>query len=292
MIGNMFFANKKPDNIKVDLHVHTTASDGTWSPEDLVENLLIAGIELFAVTDHDTTENLAETAAMAKEHGLKFVTGVEVDASYNGRNYHILGLGIKPEDRELQVLLRRNRKLMEAKDDESIKYLEGKFPNVSFDDFKRYVNDPERGGWKALNYLIDKKLCTGYKDFIGLFAGWGNPFEKLIFASPGAAIKTIHMAGGVSILAHPGAEFYDRDYKALITFMIGEGISGIECYHPENSPEITRYCLETCRSNDLLVTGGSDCHGGFVAGRCLGRPDIRLSQLRLDGIHINRLCKN
>jgi len=281
------FRDEKLDNIKVDLHVHTTASDGTWRPEELVENLLSAGIELFAVTDHDSTESLAEAAAIARGHGLKFVTGVEVNATYNSRNYHILGLGIDPENKGLQALLRRNRGLMEAKDDESIKYLESKFANVCFDDFKRYVNDPGRGGWKALNYLIDKKLCTSYKDFFGLFAGWGNPFEKLIFASPGEAIKTIHMAGGVSILAHPGAGFYDKDYKAIIKFMIGEGIRGIECYHPENGPEITRYCLETCRSNDLLVTGGSDCHGEFVAGRCLGRPDIRLSQLRLDGIHIS-----
>lgn len=271
--------------VRVDLHVHTTASDGTWGPEDLVKNLLVAGIHLFAVTDHDTTENLAGAASIARENGLEFITGVEVSTSYNGRNYHILGLGMNPEHEGLQTMLKRNRELMEAKDDESIKYLEGKLPNVSFDDYKKYVYNPERGGWKALNYLIDKGLCSSYRDFFGLFDGWGNPFEKLIFASPGEAIKTISMAGGVPILAHPGADFYDRDYKSLISFMIGEGIKGIECYHPENSEEITRFCLEICKSKDLLVTGGSDCHGEFVAGRYLGHPEIRLSQLKLDGIY-------
>lgn len=286
MIDSPLFENKKIDNIKVDLHVHTTASDGTWPPEKLVENMLGAGIEIFAVTDHDTTENLAQAAAAARERGLKFIAGVEINATCSGRNYHILGLGIDPGNKELQMLLKKNRELTEAKDDESIKFLEGKFPQVSFDEYKEYVNNPARGGWKALNYLIDKKLCTSYKDFFSLFEGWGNPFEKLIFASPDEVIKTIHMAGGVSILAHPGAGFYNGDYKDLIAFMIGEGIRGIECYHPENSPEITRYCLEICQSKNLLVTGGSDCHGEFVAGRYLGHPDVRLSQLKLDGIHI------
>ncbi|TYP58524.1 PHP domain-containing protein [Thermosediminibacter litoriperuensis] len=285
-MNNTFYGEWKTDDIKVDLHIHTTASDGTWRPKTLLKKLLSAGIKLFAVTDHDTTENLDETAALAKKHGLKFINGVEVNTTYNNRNYHILGLGIQPENKELQTLLKRNRELMEEKDDESIKYLERKFPIVCFDEYKKYKNNPERGGWKALNYLIDKKLCRSYKDFFNLFNDWGNPFEKLEFASPGEAIKAICMAGGVPVLAHPGASFYDKDYKALIAFMIGEGIRGIECYHPENSPEITRYCLEICKSNNLLVTGGSDCHGEFVAGRCLGTPDIRLSQLKLDGIHI------
>jgi predicted metal-dependent phosphoesterase TrpH len=286
MTANMFPAPEKFSDIKMDLHIHTTASDGTWGPKNLVKNLLITGIEFFTVTDHDTTENLAEVAALAREHGLKFINGVEVNTTYNSRNYHLLGLGIEPENQELQALLKRNRELMEEKDDECIKYLEMRFPGVSFAEFTKYFNNPERGGWKALNYLIDKKLCSNHKDFFGLFDKWGNPFEKLIFASPGEALKTIHLAGGVSIFAHPGAVFYDRDYKALISFMIGEGIKGIECYHPENSPEITRYCLEICKSNNLLVTGGSDCHGEFVAGRCLGRPEIHFSQVKLDGIHI------
>ncbi|MCR4430837.1 MAG: PHP domain-containing protein [Tepidanaerobacteraceae bacterium] len=286
MIDSPLFENKNTDNIKVDLHVHTTASDGTWPPEKLVENMLGAGIEIFAVTDHDTTENLAQVASAARERGLKFIAGVEINATCSGRNYHILGLGIDPGNKELQMLLKKNRELTEAKDDESIKFLEGKFPQVSFDEYKEYVNNPARGGWKALNYLIDKKLCTSYKDFFSLFEGWGNPFEKLIFAPPDEVIKTIHMAGGVSILAHPGAGFYNGGYKDLIAFMIGEGIRGIECYHPENSPEITRYCLEICQSKNLLVTGGSDCHGEFVVGRHLGHPDVRLSQLKLDGIHI------
>ena len=275
------------NDIKVDLHLHTTASDGTWGPEKLAANIRNAGIELFAVTDHDSTENLTNIARLAKEYGLGFINGVEINTTYTGRNYHILGLGINPTNFELQTLLNTNRKLMEEKDDESIKYLERKYPVVSFSEYQAYTNHKERGGWKALNYLIDKQLCNSHKDFFRLFEEWGNPFEKPAFAAPGDAIAAIRDAGGQSILAHPGASFYDRDYKKVIAFMMGKGINGIECYHPENSREITENCLEMCKLNKLLVTGGSDCHGEFVGGRCLGHPDIRFSQLKLDGICIN-----
>ena len=271
-------------NVRVDLHIHTTASDGTWSPEELVNNLREAGIQLFAVTDHDSTANLAETAALAKEQGLQLIKGVEVNTSYNNRNYHILGLGIDPGDTGLQDLLKRNRDLMGQKDDESIEYLEGRYPGVSLEEYMGYINHPERGGWKALNYLIDQKLCHNHRDFFDLFRDWGNPFERLIFATPQKAALAIKEAGGVPILAHPGAAFYDKDYRTVISYMIEAGIGGIECYHPENSPEITRYCLEVCQSRGLVVSGGSDCHGDFLPARWLGNPDIRLGQLRIDEI--------
>lgn len=286
MTDNGFPVKANSNDAKADLHVHTAASDGTWRPATLIRKMLGAGIVLFALTDHDTTENIAETAALAQAHRLRFIAGTEINTTYNGRNYHILGLGIEPGNRPLEALLKRNRELMAEKDDASIQYLEGRLPEVSCADFASYRNDPERGGWKALNYLIDKKLCRNLQDFFALFSEWGNSFDKLIFAAPDEAVRTIRAAGGVPILAHPGAAFYDRDYQAVISFMIAAGIGGIECYHPENNPEITRYCLAVCEAHHLSVTGGSDCHGDFLPGRCLGRPDIRLSQLKIEGIRI------
>ncbi|HBF36748.1 MAG TPA: PHP domain-containing protein, partial [Firmicutes bacterium] len=167
------------DNLKVDLHLHTTASDGTWGPEKLVSKIKNAGIGLFAVTDHDSTENLTEVAGQARELDLGFIKGVEINTSYQQRNYHILGLGVDPANHELQALLTMNRQLMEEKDDESIRYLEGKYPGVSFSEYQVYMNHRERGGWKAFNYLMDKQLCNSHQDFFRLFDGWGNPFEKL-----------------------------------------------------------------------------------------------------------------
>ena len=274
------------NHIKADLHIHTTASDGTWLPEILVDKIRDAGITLFAVTDHDTTANVAATAEIAKRHGLGFITGVEVNTTHKGRNYHILGLGIAPLSQPLEALLKRNREIMAEKDEESIQYLEKHFSDVSHAEFVKYANNPARGGWKALNYLIDQQLCRNHKDFFKLLDQWGNPFEKVVFATPPEAIAAIRSAGGLPILAHPGAAFYDRDYQAVIATMIAAGIAGIECFHPDNSSEIIRYCLAICEANHLLVSGGSDCHGEYVPSRCLGRPDIRLSQLKLEGVRM------
>lgn len=269
------------DSIKVDLHLHTTASDGTWGPERLVGELVEKGISIFSVTDHNSIDNVKIISALAEASNLTIIPGVEVDVSYNSRSYHMLGYGIDIENQALLLILKMNRELMEEKDDESIQYLEDSGFNVSLEDYKSYVNDVEKGGWKALNYLIDRGFCTGPSDFFKLFTSYGNPFDKMTFVSPGDAAEAIRAAGGIPVLAHPGASFYGGDFKSVVKLMMENGVMGIECFHPENSSEITDYCLDVCNKNNLLITGGSDCHGLFVPKRRIGLPDIRLGQLKI-----------
>jgi 3',5'-nucleoside bisphosphate phosphatase len=285
-MNNTLPVNKNTKDIKVDLHIHTTASDGTWTPSILIDNLLSSGIKLFALTDHNTTGNITETAKIAKANDLMFIPGVEINATYKNRTYHILGLGIDANNDELHQLLNRNRALLTDLDNDSIKLLEKRYPSISSEEFKFYNNPSVRGGWRALNYIIDKGLCTSYKDYSPLFKNSSISIDNLEFSSPKEVINTICAAGGFPILAHPGAEFYDKDYKAIVAAMIEAGVKGIECFHPNNSQEITDYCLNACKENNLLITGGSDCHGDFVVSRCLGHPSINLSQLRLDGITV------
>ena len=85
--------------MRADFHIHTTASDGTWDPAELLDHLQAAGIGAFAVTDHDSTANLAEAARLAREAGLRFLPGVELNATKDGHNFHILGYGIDPDDK-------------------------------------------------------------------------------------------------------------------------------------------------------------------------------------------------
>jgi predicted metal-dependent phosphoesterase TrpH len=269
-----------PD-IKVDLHIHTTASDGTWSPERIIENLKKEDIRLFAVTDHDTTENVSITEKLAETEGISFVKGVEISSSSNKRTYHILALDIDPSHSELQRLLDRNTKLMEDNNSAGIRYLAGKYPQVSYEEYSCYRNDRNRGGWKSLNYLTDKGLCSGHRSFFTLFKDWKDSFSKVAFETPADVINTIHASGGVSILAHPGSNMYGDNLQNTLTMMLDFGIEGLECFHPENSHEATHTCLSFCNEHNLFITGGSDCHGDFVGSRKLGHPPVRLSQLRL-----------
>lgn len=271
-------------DIKVDMHIHTYASDGTWNPETLVKKLVEKDISVFSVTDHDSLQNTKAVRELALANGLRFIPGIEVNSSYNGGNYHILGYGIDVKSKPLNSLILRNREMMEGKDDECIDYLAKKNSNVTLTEYNEYSNDRERGGWKALNYLIDKGLCSNLIDFFKLFDECGNPLNATAFPSPSEVAEAIISAGGFPVLAHPDAAFYNGEFKSTITFMLDNGIMGLECYHPENSSEVTEHCLKICKSHNLLISGGSDCHGEFSFSRRLGFPEIHLHQLYLGSL--------
>lgn len=270
--------------MKTDLHIHTTASDGTWSPSLLVENILNAGIGIFSVTDHDSTDNLIESAALAEYKGLCFIPGVEINASHQNKYVHVLGYNIDITCDDLKAVLSANRRFVERKAIEVIGFLEKKGYSVSENEYRAYNNDPARGGWKTLNYLIDKGMCTNHRDFFRLFGNGGSPFDEIGYVSPEDAIASIKKAGGTPVLAHPGARVYTIPHHDIIDLAMEWGIEGIECFHPENSVKVTQYCLEICKKNSLLITGGSDCHGDFVKERSLGKPDITLKRLELGGL--------
>ena len=267
--------------MKIDLHMHSSASDGTWSPEALIQNVINAGIEIFSVTDHDTVENIAAVSDLAIGTNLTFIRGVEINTSNGGHIFHILGYNIDTENERLNNVLSRNRAFIERKNGDSMAILMKMGHPVSPDEYYKYKNHPERGGWKALNYAIDKGLCQTYKEFFNLFDGKKDFFKINVDVKPEAAISCVKQSGGIPVLAHPGSGLYGNDYKKTVSAVLEMGIDGLECYHPENDPEVTEYCLEICKKNSLYITGGSDCHGEFVKERRLGKPDIDLSHLKI-----------
>ncbi|HHV58703.1 MAG TPA: PHP domain-containing protein [Clostridiaceae bacterium] len=271
-------------NTKVDLHLHTTASDGTWQPEELIEELIKSDIKIFSVTDHDSTDSVTRTGILALEHNLKFIPGVEITTSWGEITPHILGYGIDAENPHLSSLLENNRCLLEKKDTDSIKYLESRGYDVSMEEYEKFVDNPALGGWKAVNYAKYKKLCSNHLEFFKLFEGYEGFFKKINYCPAEEAIKAIKDAGGIPVLAHPGADFYGEDYQKVIHDMIDNGIMGLECYHPDNSREVTEYSLKICKKKGLLITTGSDCHGGFVSSRKLGNPPVTLDMLNLEGL--------
>ncbi len=278
------------DSVRVDLHIHTTASDGTWMPAETVAAVRAAGVGLFAVTDHDTAASVALTARLAAAAGLDFLPGVEISVTLAGHLFHVLGYGIDPEGAVLQRILVANTALMEEVDHDSIRKLVAAGFPVDYAEFCAYHHDPGRGGWKSLSYLIDKGLCTGVGDF---FAELFNAKRGIVFPDfphPAEAIAAIKAAGGVPVLAHPGSDFHGPALEETLEMFAAEDIEGVECFHLCHDAATTRRAVEWCDRRDLLITGGSDCHGGFVPARRLGVPEIRLGQLRLgalaDGLEV------
>lgn len=271
-------------NLKCDLHLHTTASDGTWLPLEVVEQALIAGLGMIAVTDHETTANVLETEKIALAAGLKFLRGAEISATQGKSCFHILGYGIDIEHKGLQELLQHNERLLELKDLESIEVLAARGWAVEVSEYLTYENDRKRGGWKALNYLIDKGLCYDVTDFFTRVFTKENTLGFPVFPKVNEIIAMIHAAGGRAILAHPASEVHGPGLEKTMARVAGEAFDGFECFHSRHNVEDSAFLYEHCLANNLMITGGSDCHGTFVKNREIGKPEIYLEKLTLKNL--------
>ena len=267
--------------MRVDLHIHTTASDGRWTPEEVVAGVQAEGIDMFAVTDHDTVGNVLPTETLAQQAGLAFLRGVEISTTAEGRLFHILGYGVDPTDAALLTTLKENRDTLESTDDNDIRQLIALGYDIDYDDYLAYDYDRRRGGFKSLRFLIDRGICADVRDFFEtiraqLHHQWPD------FIHPRVAVRLIQAAGGVAILAHPGASLKAAGgvHAETLAPFLDYGIEGVECHSQYHDEATTRRCVAWCREHDLLITGGSDYHGGFV-NRELGKPVISLDDLHL-----------
>lgn len=276
--------------MKVDMHIHTQASDGSWSSEELLQKVIEGGIHLFAVTDHDTVTGLEYFFKKQQRDNVFFLPGVEICTTYNKQSYHILGYGITPYADELLKLLRHNTVLLEEKDDECINRLIKDGLPLDFEEYRQYQYERSRGGWKSLNFLIDKQLCTGVGDFFTRLFTVEKGITFPEFPSPATVISAIYAAGGIPVLAHPGSTFHGTDLEETLNFFAHQDIQGIECFHPSHDEETTKRALQWCRQKQMLITGGSDCHGTFVPGRYLGKPELVLEMLQLGSL-VDKLVK-
>jgi predicted metal-dependent phosphoesterase TrpH len=275
--------------MRTDLHIHTTASDGCWTPEQVIVEVQARSVELFAVADHDSVASVPLAETLAREAGLAFLRGVEVSTLLDGHLFHVLAYGFELNSPTLGAFLRENRARLEQASENDLRRLIAAGYEINLDDYAAYEYDHSRGGWKGLNFLIDRGLCTGMRDYLGKLRPC-RPVEWPSFPHPAEAIAIIRQAGGVPILAHPGASLRHAGVteQTLRPFLDCD-IAGLECYSRYHDEATTRFCLEWCTRYDLLITGGSDCHGGFVGGE-LGVPavdtvDLRLGELEERIIH-------
>jgi predicted metal-dependent phosphoesterase TrpH len=270
--------------MKADLHVHSTASDGTWDPGQLVVAATKAGIRALAVTDHDNTANVEKVAELAQAAGIKFVHGVEINTTKDGHNYHVLAYGIDVHNKELQELCAHNRNLMEENDKESIAMLISRGWPLDMQEYLTYTYDAHRGGWKGLAFLQDHKLCTDVNDFFQHVYTAENNLGFPEFPSIGEVVKIIHGAGGIALCAHVASDFHGPGLQECLPRLVEEKLDGFECYHSGHTPEAAKLLAHYCQRHKLCISGGSDCHGTFVPSRHLGVPDIETEALNMPGL--------
>lgn len=268
-------------DVQVDMHMHTTASDGTWTAEELLGQIIEKGIKIFSITDHDTIESSVKVLDNIPKD-VRYIVGSEISCTYNDEEYHITAYDFDHKDTKLNELLEFNCKQRDEFNLNTVNYAYRMKKIEDIEDYGSYEYNRKKGGWKSLNYLLDKNVVKDVGEYFEIIK---MKNEVMRFKDPIEVIKTIKAAGGYSFLAHPSA--YGKGEKVSMEILNQWkrfGISGIECFTPylKNIGD-ANYYTNFCKENDLMISGGSDCHGEFN-NRTLGIPKVSIDMLRLDFI--------
>lgn len=254
-----------------DLHVHTSHSDGTYTPAQLVKEGIKRGISALAIVDHDTTEALVEALAQAQGEDLEIIPGVELTAQHENQEIHILGYFLDYRNKELLeklklVQLNRIQRVYKI-----VENLEGLGLKLNPETVFGISGKATVGRMHIARALVKDGLVGSTSEAFRKYIGDKSPAYVLGFClSVPEAIKLIHAAGGVAVLAHP----YMLHNDALIAEFACYGLEGIEVYYPEHSQSMVNFYLDLAKKFNLLVTGGTDFHGS-------AKPQIKLGMIKI-----------
>lgn len=243
--------------VRIDLHVHSTASDGALSPGAVVRAAAAGGLDVIALTDHDTTAGIAEAFA-AGAAGPAVIAGVEVSSTHGGEDLHILGYFVEPAHPALlahgDLALRRREERMHG----MIRRLAELGIRISYETVLEGAGAGPVGRPHLARALVQAgHVRTVSEAFDRYLADGGPAFLPTELLSPREAIELVHAAGGIAVWAHPPLDLLERELKRFAAW----GLDGIEGYRPANSAAELRRLLRAARTHALLVTGGSDWHG-------------------------------
>ena len=255
----------------IDLHLHTTASDGRCTPEELVDRCDAIGLRVISVTDHDTRAGETAARARARERGIEFIPGIEITSVHRGRDVHMLAYNLPDQTPELDALISEQRRLRVERAREIARRLDRLGAPIDID---ALVASAAAASGKAVarpqiaQYLIAaghvSTVAEAFDRFLGEECDAYVPHQG---ASPITVIQTVARAGGIASLAHPGRLKRDE----LIPELVEAGLGCIEAYHSTHDAAVQAHYLELAARYGVDVTGGSDYHGdGTRHAECFG----------------------
>ncbi|ABZ83053.1 conserved domain protein [Heliomicrobium modesticaldum Ice1] len=264
---------------KMDLHSHSTASDGSLTPRELVALAKREGVGLMALTDHDTVDGVAEARKAGEELGVQILNGVELSVDHEHREMHLLGYRIDPGNPVLQEGLRRLIHYREERNPKIIERLRSMGIPITMEEVTQEAGSTVIGRPHFGRVLVKKGVVASVDEAFARYLGSGKPAyvpkERLL---PEEGIALLRRAGGIPVLAHPIflAEQSYSELLPLLQRLKAAGLMGIEAYYPEHSVHDIRKFVRLAEETGLYVTGGSDFHGG-------GKPSARLGCILPDG---------
>lgn len=264
-------------HVRIDLHIHSTASDGTLSPSEILSLAGNLNLGAIAITDHDTVEGSREAIAHGIPPSIKFLTGVEISAAPPpgftcSGSFHILGYSIRIDDPILNQTLGRLQDARRSRNPRIVDNLNKLGMDISFSDLIDEFGDKQLGRPNIAQIMLKKGFVGSIKEAFDKYLARGKPayVDKYRIDCKGA-IEIILGAGGIPVLAHPFLLSLEKDvlFEDLIIALKEMGLMGMEVYYSLHSRELTAYYLEIADRHGLLITGGSDFHGSI-------KPDINM----------------
>ena len=263
--------------VEVDLHLHTTFSDGTLTPAEIVRKAVNSGLKTISITDHDTTEGLADSKENANLYGVRFIPGIEIGTKFNTDEIHILGYYVEEADEELQQVLKAHRDDRFTRGERIVGILNGLGFNVSWERVLQIASGASVGRPHIARVLVELGYAEDVKHaFDKLIGPKGPAYVERQLMTPEEAIRLIVQNGALPVLAHPLNSKFKSGRKSisnlseLIPRLMSYGLVGIEAYYGDYSDAQVDKLVMLAQAHDIVVTGGSDYHG--VGGK--GEPQI------------------
>lgn len=256
--------------MRIDLHAHSNVSDGTDEPADLVRSAVAAGLDVVALTDHDTTGGWDEARATAQESGIGLVPGMEISCHRDHRSIHLLGYLFDPADADLLAEIEKARQGRLTRMDRMVDAMAADGMPISIEEVRAQLAP---GATLGRPHLADALIAAGvvpdrtvaFRDYLHN----ESPYYRAHYAvDPVRAVELVRAAGGVPVIAHPFTVTRGRSLDpAVLEEMIAAGLAGIEANHRDHTDEGVAQALALAREHDLIVTGSSDYHG-------TGKPNL------------------
>lgn len=275
-------------NKYIDLHTHSTCSDGTFTPEEVVKEAKKAGLSAIALTDHDTLDGLQEATAAGKKYGIEVITGIEFSVAAD-TEMHLLGLNFNLDCPEIKSILDEMIIQRDLRNYKVIELLAKCGIHITIDDILAEATSPVTGRSQIAKAMLRKGYISSIKEAFDNYLSFGRPaFVERSTLSPEEAIRLIKQSGGKSFLAHLNqTEKTDKELYEILTRLKKCGLDGIEGYYTEYTDDMGIRYRKMAEDIGLKLSGGSDFHGenkdGYEIGR--GKGNLRIPYELLENLY-------